>query len=585
MPGDRQVAIRFARLTRDFWRGETARCAWFWSLLLAAGVILSVFANVTVNRWNGWFFDALERKDGHSALVAMAVFPVIVLAVAGVGVLILKSRETFQVHWRQWLTAKLADGWVGERRFFRLGLSGNEPANPEYRIADDVRWATEPVVDFAIGLLSSVITIVIFIEILWEIGGSLNLPWGETRIVVPAYLVLAAVFYAVIVSTVVMTVGRRLAGLIAARNESEAGLRFALMRIRDHGEAIALARTEAGERQAVALSYGVVVQRWLTVIRQRARLTWITNGSNALVPIVPLLLAAPKYLAGDMTLGGVVQVAAAFVAVQNACNWLLDNFMRIAEWLAAARRVNELADALVEIETLPPAQALLIGQTPDESLSLQDVALQDGLGHALAAGIDVSLPAGATLHVQGDAGFAKNALLQAIAGLWQHGEGTIALPRGAHVAVVPQRLQLPRTSLRHILQGDRPRPAPEIAATLRRYGLATLTSRLDGEEDWNRVLTRGERQSLALARIALGGAEVILLDEATNALEAEAALEQLQELRAALPRAIIIAFGQSPGFAEIASHRIVLRRTGGVAQIVERAGFPEPRTAEPVAAF
>ncbi len=225
VPGDRQVALRFVRLTRDFWRGETARCAWLWTLLLAAGVILTVFANVTVNRWNGWFFDALERKDGHSALVAMAVFPVIVLVVAGLGVLILKSRETFQVHWRRWLTAKLVDGWVGDRRFFRLGLSGKEPANPEYRIADDVRWATEPIVDFAMGLLSSVITIVIFIEILWEIGGSLRLSWGGTEMTIPAYLVLAAILYAVIVTLLVTAVGRRLAGLIAKRTESEAGLK------------------------------------------------------------------------------------------------------------------------------------------------------------------------------------------------------------------------------------------------------------------------------------------------------------------------------------------------------------------------
>lgn len=578
------MAIRFARLNAGFWHGESARHAWFWALLLAAGVILSVFANVTVNRWNGWFFDALERKDGHSALVAMAVFPVIVLAVAGVGVLILKSRETFQVHWRQWLTARLADGWVGERRFFRLGLSGNEPANPEYRIADDVRWATEPVVDFAIGLLSSVITIVIFIEILWEIGGSLALPWGETTIVIPAYLVLAAVLYAVLVSALVTTVGRRLAGLIAARNESEAGLRFALMRIRDHGEAIALARTETGERQAVALSYGVLVGRWLTVIRQRARLTWITNGSNALVPVVPLLLAAPKYLAGEMTLGGVVQVATAFVAVQNACNWLLDNFMRIAEWLAAARRVNELADALAEVETGATAQTLLIGQTSDESLLLCGVTLQDGAGHPLATGIDFSLPAGATLHIMGDAGFAQGTLMQAIAGLWQHGEGTIALARGAQVSVAPQHLQLPRTSLRHLLQGGRPRPTPEIAAVLRRYELATLTSRLDGEDDWNRILTRSERQRLALARIALSGAGVVLLDEATNALEAETALDLLRELRAALPRSVIIAFGQSPGFAETASHRILLRRIGGVARVVEREGFSATHDPETVAA-
>jgi putative ATP-binding cassette transporter len=145
-------------------------------------------------------------------------------------------------------------------------------------------------------------------------------------------------------------VGRRLPRLIAARNEGEARLRFSLMRIRDHGEAIALARTETGERRAVAQTYDSLVQRWLTVIRQRGRLTWITNGSSALVPVVPLLLAAPKYLSGEMSLGGVVQVAAAFVAVQNAFNWLLDNFMRIAEWLAAARRVNELADALERVD-------------------------------------------------------------------------------------------------------------------------------------------------------------------------------------------------------------------------------------------
>jgi len=579
VPGDRQVALRFARLTGGFWHGETARCAWLWTLLLAAGVILTVFANVTVNRWNGWFFDALERKDGHSALVAMSVFPLIVLVVAGLGVLILKSRETFQVHWRRWLTAKLVDGWVGERRFFRLGLSGKEPANPEYRIADDVRWATEPIVDFAMGLLSSVITIVMFIEILWEIGGSLSLSWGDSEITIPAYLVLAAILYAVIVTLLVTAVGRHLAGLIARRTDSEAGLRFALMRIRDHGEAIALARTEAGERQAVAQSHGVLVLRWLSVIKHRARLTWITNGSSALVPVVPLLLAAPKYLAGEMTLGGVVQVAAAFVAVQNACNWLFDNFMRIAEWLAAARRVNELADALEAVEAEPPAQGLAIVEEAHEGLRLEAVTLHDGTGQPLAAEIDFALPAGAMLHITGDAGFAKSALLQAIAGLWQQGEGVIALPRGARVATVPQHLQLPGVSLRHLLQSDRPRPAPEIAAVLRRYGLSTLTSRLDGEDDWNRTLTSGERQQLALARTELGSPEIVLLDEATSALETDAAFDLLTELRTALPRVAIIAFGQSPGLAEIASHRIVLRRIRGVATIVETEGFVEHRAA------
>jgi putative ATP-binding cassette transporter len=254
--------------------------------------------------------------------------------------------------------------------------------------------------------------------------------------------------------------------------------------------------------------------------------------------------------------------------------------MRIAEWLAAARRVNELADALEAVEREQPAQGLAIQDGLHEGLRLEAVTLQDGAGLPLAADIGFELPAGATLHIVGDAGFAKNALLQAIAGLWQQGEGTITLPRGARVATVPQHLQLPRISLRHLLQSDRPRPAPEIAAALRRYGLSTLTSRLDGEEDWNKALTRGERQRLALARAELGQHEVILLDEATSALEAEAALDLLVQLRTALPRSIIIAFGQSPGLAEIASHRIVLRRVGGVAGIVESDGFAGPRAVE-----
>ncbi|WNJ89990.1 ABC transporter ATP-binding protein/permease [Bosea sp. 685] len=575
LPSDRQVAWRFAGLTGGFWRGASARRAWFWSLLLAVAIILSVFANVTVNRWNGWFFDALEKKDSESALIAMAVFPVLVLIAAGLGVLILVARETFQVHWRQWVTAKLADGWINERRFFRLGLSGYEPANPEYRIADDVRWATEPVVDFAIGLLTAVITIITFIEILWDIGGALQVATGGGRVTIPAYMVLAAIVYAVLVSLLISIVGRRLPRLIAARNEGEARLRFSLMRIRDHGETIALARTEPGERRAVAQTYDGLVRRWLAMIRQRGRLTWITNGSGALVPVVPLLLAAPKYLSGEMSLGGVVQVAAAFVAVQNAFNWLLDNFMRIAEWLAAARRVNELADALERVDGEPPGDHLSVTPSPDGLLRLHEVTLIDRDGRTLAADISLSLPPGATLHLSGELGLGKAALIQAIAGLWPWGRGEIALPREALVTVVPQKLHLTEGSLRAVLDTGLTRPSEPLVEALRRYGLSALAPRLDETCDWDKELATGDRQRLALARAELEAPDIILLDEATSALETDMALELIGELRAARPDAMILAFGQSAGFAEAATHRLVLKRAGGV---VRMAGADKART-------
>ena len=570
VPSDRQVALRFGQLTGGFWRGAGAGRAWFWSLLLAAAIILSVFANVTVNRWNGWFFDALEKRDSESALIAMAVFPVLVLIVAGLGVVILVSRETFQVHWRQWVTARLADSWVGQRRFFRLSLSGYEPANPEYRIADDVRWATEPVVDFAIGLLTAVITIVTFIEILWEIGGALTLRSGDAAIVIPAYLVLAAIVYAILVSLLVTIVGRRLPSLIAARNEGEARLRFSLMRIRDHGETIALARTEAGERRAVAHTYDGLAGRWLAMIRQRGRLTWITNGSGALVPVVPLLLAAPKYLSGEMSLGGVVQVAAAFVAVQNAFNWLLDNFMRIAEWLAAARRVNELADALERVDVEPPGEHLTISPSRDGLFGLDEVTLIDRDGRTLVADISCSVPPGATLHVSGELGLGKAALVQAVAGLWPWGRGAIMLPPSAFVTAVPQKLHLSEGSLRAVLETGRALPQDELESALRRYGLSALAPRLDESRDWDKELATGDRQRLALARAELERPDIVILDEATSAFDTDAALELLGELRAARPDAIIIAFGQGAGFAEAATNRLLLKRAGGVVRMAQR---------------
>jgi len=566
-PSDWQVAARFARLTGGFWRGSTLGRAWFWSLTLAGAIILSVFANVTVNRWNGWFFDALEKKDGESALIAMAVFPVLVMIAAGLGVVILVSRETFQVHWRAYVTGKLADGWIGERRFYRLGLSGEEPANPEYRIADDVRWATEPVVDFAIGLLSAVITAITFIGILWSIGGSLSVEAHGVPFEIPAYMVLAAIVYAVLVSGLITVVGRPLPRLIAARNEGEARLRFSLMRIRDHGETIALSRAETGERRAVASTYDGLVARWLAMIRQRGRLTWITNGSGALVPVVPLLLAAPKYLSGEMSLGDVVQVAAAFVAVQNAFNWVLDNFMRIAEWLASARRVDELARALREIDAGAAESDIALIDSQDGGVRLEAVTLADRDGRTLLADFSAALPPGATLHVSGELGHGKAALIQLVAGLWPWGRGTVALPEQARIAVLPQHLHLSEGSLRAVLDPIGLYDAEAGAAALRHYGLSGLVPQMELSRDWEKALTTGDRQRLALARAQLADPDILLLDEATSGLETDAAVDLLTRLRAARPEAVMLLFGQSPGFAEVCDHHLVMRRAGGVARI------------------
>jgi putative ATP-binding cassette transporter len=550
LSADLEAARSFMGLSRGWWSGSTAPKAWFWTLALASMILVNVGVNVLMNGWHGWFFNALERKDGAAASMAMAAFPLIVVAAAAVGVMILKTRETLQVHWRQWLSAKLIDLWVDRRRFQRLGPSGLEPANPEYRIADDVRWATEPLVDFAIGLLSAIITVVTFVGILWSIGGSLTLGEGERAVTIPAYLVLAAILYGIAVSTLMLLVGRRLPQHYARRNESEAKFRFGLMRLRDSADAIAIGNGQFSERKAIGQTYETLAKRWLAVIGERAKLTWITNGNGALVPVVPLLLAAPKYLSGDMSLGSVVQVAAAFVQVQIAFNWILENFMRIAEWLASARRVNDLAESIEALEAMTPdmraSPKTLAGAAG--VLVVHDLVLKDRDGRKLAGPISFELRQGQSLHLGSLGPEAASAVLRALADQWSWGSGVVARDPQARIGAAAQRMRWAETQLWELLAAtnpDRRHDAEQVRAVLLRVGLGHLSQRLDETANWDQILSEGERQRLAFARLHLAAPEIVLIDDAMHALDEADAAALFADLRASLPTAMLVTAGGS----------------------------------------
>jgi putative ATP-binding cassette transporter len=555
---DMEAARAFMGLSRGWWSGASARQAWFWTLTLASMILINVGVNVGVNAWHGWFFNALEKKDASAAGMAMLAFPLIVLVAAGVGVLILKTRETLQVFWRQWLSAKLVDTWVAKRRFQRLGPSGLEPANPEYRIADDVRWATEPLVDFAIGLLSAIITVITFVGILWSIGGGLTLGSGDGAITIPAYLVLAAIIYGIAISTLMLLVGRKLPRRYARRNESEAKFRFGLMRLRDSADAIAMGGGQFSERRAIGDTYETLAQRWLAVIKERVKLTWITNGNGVLVPVVPLLLAAPKYLSGELSLGSVMQIAAAFVQVQIAFNWIVENFMRIAEWLASARRVNELTEAIERMEDLPPEKADGPRRIAGAAgvVAVHDLVLMDRDRRAMAPALSLEVKAGETLHLGELGGEVASATMRALAGQWHWGSGIIAIAPDARVGAAVRRMRWAETTLGDVLGGTDAGVNPDVAllrAALMRVGLERLTERLDEVADWDKGLHEAERQRLAFARLHVEQPDIVLIDDALHSLDTADAAKLFADLRTALPHAVFITAGSSAVFAAAAS--------------------------------
>jgi vitamin B12/bleomycin/antimicrobial peptide transport system ATP-binding/permease protein len=567
---DPAVARAFARFSGGFWKGETSRTAWLLTCGLASFLLLSLAVTVGLNRWNRWFFDALERKDAETAAIAVLVFAGIIAAMAAIGVGIVLTRETLQVRWRAWIVGRLLDTWLVRDRYYHLSVTHTEPANPEYRIADDTRWATEPLVDLAIGLFSALTGAAAFISILWTVGGSLHVEVGGAQLAVPAYMVIAALAYGAIMSGLMLYVGRPLVSCFARKNEAEGIFRFALMRLRENSESIALLRGAASEKQNFTAAYDTVVARWLAIVRQHGRLTWITNSSGPMIPIVPLFFAAPKYFSGELSLGEVTQLAGAFVQVQMAISWLVDNYNRIAECYASARRVMVLADAC---EVIDEAQAavkdtgIAAAASADAALHLAGVSVFDPAGRPLVNSASLSIAGGERIAITGNSSTGKTALVRVIAGLWPWGRGRIETPRNLKIMVAPQKPYMPMGTLRAALLypfTGQPVGDDRLMEVLTSTGLQHLAHRLGEEDRWDQILGSGERQRIAVARILLHNPDVVVIDDSLSALEAEAQSALLDLITAELPHAAVLTLGQRERTERAYERRLTLEtRSGG----------------------
>lgn len=548
---DPRVIGAFGRFAGGFWQGATKLNAWTLTLGLSAFLILSTGATVAMNHWNRWFFDSLEARNVEEVTSSVLVFALIIVAMAAIGVGIVLTRETLQVRWRAWLVEQLVARWLGNQRFYHLNVTGKEPPNPEYRISDDTRWATEPLVDLGIGLVLAVVGAAAFISILWTVGGSITFDPGFGPVTIPAYMVWVALAYGIIASGLMMWVGAPLVGYVGRKNEAEGYFRFGMMRIRDNAESVALMNGARYEQAILGRFYQTVVARWMAMVWQHGHLTWITNASGPMIPVVPLLFAAPKYLTGELSLGQVTQLAAAFVQVQIAISWVVDNYNRVAEWYASARRVMDIVTACDAIDgdiAVQPGRA--DGQAPGGAIALNDVVITDNSGRPLISNATLAVQPGETVHISGESSTGKSVLVRVLAGLWPCARGTVQTPDNTRTMITPQKGYLPLGSLKGALLYPEPNLAVDedrLAAVLERVGLGALTSRLEEVARWDQVLANGERQRLAVARLLIHKPEVIILDDALSALEEPVQAMLMSRLRSDLPGATIISLGQRAG--------------------------------------
>jgi vitamin B12/bleomycin/antimicrobial peptide transport system ATP-binding/permease protein len=558
---------RFVRLASGYWTDPATR--WTAATLTAAlGVlgIAQVGMAVWLNYWNKDFFNALERKDWAAFLEQTAIFAAIVALTALTVAVHLHVKRRLQLGWRRWLSRRMMQRWLREGRQYLLQFLPGDHENPDARIAEDIRIGTELAVEFAHGILNCTLLLVGFLAILWTLSDTFTFTLAGLTISIPGYMVWVAVLYALVGSTLTFLLGRPLVTAADLRQSREADFRFGLVRARENAEGVALLRGEEDERQRLFVAFDGIRKAWNRQTASQGQLILLTSTYTTLAVAFPLIIAAPRYFAGTIGLGGLMQTAQAFVQVQGALSWLVDNFSRFAEWRASAERVLKLDEALADLEediASIDENTIVITNGSGPLLRLRALMITHPDGTVLVSNANTEFKPGERALIKGDSGTGKSTLLRAVAQLWPWGRGEIELPAEGKLMFMPQRPYLPAGTLRSVLlypspadsKGDAP-----LAAALEKVGLGELAARLDEDAHWDRTLSGGEQQRLAFARLLVHQPDWVFLDEATAALDEAGQERMMQLLIDELPNAAILSVGHRPGLEAFHHRELVLVR-------------------------
>jgi vitamin B12/bleomycin/antimicrobial peptide transport system ATP-binding/permease protein len=383
-----RLAFRFWETASGFWQGPTAGRAWSLTLLLVAIIVLQLVVQYRLIYWYRDFFDAFGRRAGSAVLTETLIFIPLVAASITLAIVSVWGRMATQRTWREWLSRHLIDHWLSEGHHLAPAFTAGERQSPEYRIAEDARVATEIPVDLAFGLLTAVLTAVVFIDVLWRIGGSLAIDAFGQSFRLPAYLVIAVVLYSATLTTAMLAVCRRLPRTVEGKNQAEAELRSMASRLCRIDEGPRAAGRTNAELRGLRTVLNKVIQRWRDLSAQLMRFTLVSHANLLIAPVIAWIICAPNYLRGTMTLGEVAQASAAFVTVQAALNWVVGNYQNLAEWTASVNRVSALLltwdrmDVAGSPRPLAPAESGFA--RPGRNLQAPELSLNTGASEGIS---------------------------------------------------------------------------------------------------------------------------------------------------------------------------------------------------------
>ena len=556
--------LPFLQLAGPFWIAKDKAKARFQLLGLIGLTIAQLLISVSITEWSADLFDALEQRSMTRLFTQVGLIILIFAANIFVTASHLSLKRRLQLDWRGWLTDRLIGQWMFEGRHYLVTHINGQHDNPDGRIAEDIRIATEYAIDLLHTLFYCVILLISFSSILWTLSGTLTIRLGFMDLNMPGHLVWLAMAYALTASVLGWLIGRPLTNATDRRQTEEANFRFALVKARENSLAIALIHGEHHENPHFHRLFGSIVDAWNQQTAAWSRITMFSSGYSVLSMAFPILVSAPRYVLQQITLGTLMQSAQAFQQMVSALSWPVDNMGKVAEWRASVERVLGLHQSLQTLEfEIKRADAKRIRMTKNEGqvMRFHDVEITRLDGEVCVRQFSEEIHSGDRILISGDP-LLGNKLYKATAGLWPWGSGCIELPDDEPLFFMPPRPYLPTDTLRKAI--CYPCLSCEFADELMQScfelaGVSELLPLLDQAFDWEKTLLREQQQRLGVVRLLLQRPNWIFMQDALDSLNPEAEAAIIALINQQLPHAAMLVISNQPSIRAMMHRQIVLK--------------------------
>lgn len=554
---------QFWRITGDYFTGPRSVPVWLLLGVLLLSVVISVRLNVLFSYQGNDMYtslqiafqgaagqdDSVKRSGVHGFWIAIGIFGLIATLHVIRVMLDIYLTQRFMVSWRVWLTERLTGDWLEGRAYYRARFISTEMDNPDQRIQQDIDVFTagtganpnQPVngtsSTLLLGAVHSVASVISFTPILWNLSGTLTV----AGISVPRAMFWTVFIYVLIATAIAFWIGRPLIRLSFRNELTNAAFRYALVRVRDAAEAVGFYRGENAERTQLRKRFDAVIENYLRFVNRTIGFAgWNLSVSQMIVPL-PWIIQAPRLFAGQITFGDVSQTAAAFGNIQDSLSFFRNKYDEFAGFRAAIIRLDGLVDADERSRALPELRVL---PSPGDAVSITAVEVRNPAGEQLIDPLDLELASGDAIVVTGPSGSGKTTLLRSLAQLWPYATGTFSAPAEPNATMFLSQLPyIPLGDLRAVVSypaspgeiGD-----ADLVEALTKAALPNLVGRLDEVADWVKVLSPGEQQRVAFARVLLTKPKAVFLDEASSALDEGLEFAMYRLLRTELPATIVV---------------------------------------------